>query len=256
MPVDNEASLTDQAIYERIVEAVLDHRLPPGTRLTEDKLGSIFGVSRTRIKPILVRLANEKIITLTHNRGASVAQPTFEESQEIFETRRLIEPVLLRRFMAHAQAEDIAVLSRMVAEERMAQDQGDMHKAIGLSGEFHLYIAQKARHETMGRLLRGNTRAMDASCRMDENHFAVLLSGVGLATAHSRMEGLRRQCATQIVMLDGVELGFTVAMGVASFPHTAHGHEELVSACSAALGEARRRGGNTVALASIRFEGG
>ena len=110
--------------------------------------------------------------------------------------------------------------------------------------------------EAMGRLLRGNTRAMDASCRLDENHFAVLLSGVGLATAHSRMEGLRRQCATQIVMLDGVELGFTVAMGVASFPHTAHGHEELVSACSTALADARRRGGNTVALASIRFEGG
>lgn len=110
--------------------------------------------------------------------------------------------------------------------------------------------------EAMGRLLRGNTRAMDASCRMDERHFAVLLSGVGLATAHSRMEGLRRQCATQIVMLDGQELGFTVAMGVASFPHTAHGHDELVAACTAALAEAKRRGGNTVALASIRFDVG
>jgi DNA-binding GntR family transcriptional regulator len=153
MPVESESGLTDQAIYERIVESVLDHRLPPGTRLTEDKLGSIFGVSRTRIKPILVRLANEKIITLAPNRGASVAQPTFEESQEVFETRRLIEPVLLRRFMLHAQADDIAVLSRMVAEERLAQDQGDMHKAIGLSGEFHLYIAHHAQHETMGRIM-------------------------------------------------------------------------------------------------------
>ncbi len=108
--------------------------------------------------------------------------------------------------------------------------------------------------EAMGRLLRGNTRAMDASCRIDDRHFAVLLSGVGLATAHSRMEGLRRQCATQIVMLDGQEIGFSVAMGVASFPHTAHGHDELVAACQAALAEAKRRGGNTVALASIRFE--
>ena len=108
--------------------------------------------------------------------------------------------------------------------------------------------------EAMGRLLRGNTRAMDASCRLDESHFAVLLSGVGLATAHSRMEGLRRQCATQIVMLDGVELSFSVAMGVASFPHTAHNHDELTAACLVALAEARRRGGNTVALASIRFD--
>ena len=108
--------------------------------------------------------------------------------------------------------------------------------------------------EAMGRLLRGNTRAMDASCRIDDRHFAVLLSGVGLATAHSRMEGLRRQCATQIVMLDGIELGFSVAMGVASFPHTAHSYDELTTACTAALAEASRRGGNTVVLASIRFD--
>ena len=101
---------------------------------------------------------------------------------------------------------------------------------------------------------RGDTRAMDAACRYDDRRFAVLLSGVGLATAHARMEGLRRQCATQIVVLDGQELGFTVSMGVASFPHTAHSQDELVSSCDSALAEAKRRGGNHVTLASIRFE--
>ena len=108
-------------------------------------------------------------------------------------------------------------------------------------------------HEAMGRLLRGNTRAMDASCRIDDRRFAVLLSGVGLATAHSRMEGLRRQCATQIIALDGQELGFTVSVGVASFPHTAQTQEGVIAACEAALAQARQRGGNAVALASIRF---
>jgi diguanylate cyclase (GGDEF)-like protein len=108
--------------------------------------------------------------------------------------------------------------------------------------------------EALGRLLRGNTRAMDASCRLDEDRFAVLLSGVGLATAHARMEGLRRQCAAHIVVLDGCDLGFTVSMGVASFPHTAHTEEELLAAADLALQEALRRGGNHVALASISFE--
>ena len=83
-----------------------------------------------------------------------------------------------------------------------------------------------------------------------------LLSGVGLATAHSRMEGLRRQCATQIVVLDARDLRFTVSMGVASFPHTAHTQEEIFAACENALAEARRRGGNHVTLASIRFDVG
>ena len=122
-------------------------------------------------------------------------------------------------------------------------------EALALGNEARLRVL-----EALGRLLRSNTRAMDASCRLTEDRFAVLLSGVGLATAHSRMEGLRRQCATQIVMLNGHDLGFTVSMGVASFPHTAHSQEELTSAADAALAEAQRRGGNHVTLASIRFE--
>ena len=108
--------------------------------------------------------------------------------------------------------------------------------------------------EALGRLLRSNTRAMDASCRIADDRFGVLLSGVGLATAHSRMEGLRRQCATQIVVLDGEELGFTVSMGVASFPHTASSQEGLLAACETALEQARERGGNHVTLATIRLD--
>lgn len=125
----------------------------------------------------------------------------------------------------------------------------DKVQALGEPARAHLL-------EAVGRLLRGGTRAMDASCRYDDNRFAVLLSGVGLATAHSRMEGLRRRCATQIVLLHGEELGFSVAMGVASFPHTAQSLDALLQASQAALAEARRRGGNHVTLASISLGAG
>lgn len=108
--------------------------------------------------------------------------------------------------------------------------------------------------EALGRLLRSNTRAMDAPCRLGPERFSVLLSGVGLATAHARMEGFRRQCATQLVALGGEALRFTVSMGVASFPHTAQTQSGLLKAAEDALAEANRRGGNHVALASIPFD--
>lgn len=108
--------------------------------------------------------------------------------------------------------------------------------------------------DAIGRLLRGGTRAMDATARLDGHRFLVLLSGVGLATAHARMETLRRQCATQIVAFNGRELRFTASMGVASFPHTASDREQLLGASQAALAEAQRRGGNHVTLAAIRFD--
>ena len=75
--------LSDQAIYERMVSAILDHQLPPGTKLVEDRLAAAFGVSRTRIRPVLVRLANEKVVTLTPNRGAAIAEPSEQEAHGV-----------------------------------------------------------------------------------------------------------------------------------------------------------------------------
>jgi diguanylate cyclase (GGDEF)-like protein len=129
--------------------------------------------------------------------------------------------------------------------------------AIDPPAEAELRLGPSARDRLLGelsQLLRTNTRPMDAACRLSEERFAILLSGVGLATAHSRVESLRRQCATQIVVLDGQDFGFTISMGVASFPHTAHTQDQLLEASEMALESARRKGGNRVSLASIRFE--
>lgn len=144
----------DNDIYERMISAVLDHRLPPGTKLVEDRLAEAFGVSRTRIRPVLVRLANEQVVTLTPHRGATIAEPTEQEAREVFEVRRLIEPTLVERFVAQASAADVQVLARRIREEEAARLAGDMRRAIRLSGDFHLHIADRAGHNTLGRILR------------------------------------------------------------------------------------------------------
>lgn len=107
--------------------------------------------------------------------------------------------------------------------------------------------------ESLGRLLRANTRAMDSPCRLGGDRFVVLLSGIGLATAHARMEQLRRQCAEHIVPFNGQQIPFTVSMGVSSFPHTAGIVDELLRSADRALVSARDKGGNRIALASIQF---
>ena len=82
------ASPTENEIYERMAAAILDHRLPPGMKLIEDRLATAFGVSRTRIRPVLVRRVNQQIATLTPNCGAMVAQATEGEAREVFKVRR------------------------------------------------------------------------------------------------------------------------------------------------------------------------
>ena len=142
--------LSDQAIYERMVSAILDHQLPPGTKLVEDRLAAAFGVSRTRIRPVLVRLANEKVVTLTPNRGAAIAEPSEAEAREVFEVRRMIEPLLVERFIGQATATHLQALKHCIRDEEAARKAGDMRRAIRLSGDFHLQIAEHAGHQTLG----------------------------------------------------------------------------------------------------------
>ncbi|WP_250862659.1 GntR family transcriptional regulator, partial [Caballeronia sp. INML3] len=40
-------------IYERLMNAIAEHRLHPGTKLAEDRLAAIFGVSRTVVRAVL-----------------------------------------------------------------------------------------------------------------------------------------------------------------------------------------------------------
>ncbi len=196
MPTTDTTPISDNAIYERLVSAILDHKLPPGTKLVEDKLATAFGVSRTRIRPVLVRLASEQVVTLTPNRGASVTQPTVEEAREVFEVRRLIEPSLVQHFMRVARPADIRRLADCIAAEESARLAGDMRRAIRQAGDFHLHIAQAAGHQTLGRILR----------ELISRTSLVLMSYSG-AHANEREEATACGCREHRVLLDAIRLG-------------------------------------------------
>jgi len=148
------AVLSDADIHARLSEAVLDQRLAPGQRLREDELGQAFGVSRTRIRQVLIRLASEDLVTLVPNAGARVAEPTPDEAREVFGARRLIEPELIAAFVARAAAADLRALQGWIRDEERARAEGRRHDAIRHAGAFHLHMAAQAGNRTLERLLR------------------------------------------------------------------------------------------------------
>lgn len=148
------AAPTDGEMHRRLFEALLDQRLAPGTRLREDELAQTFGVSRTRVRQLLIRLAGEQVVTLTPNAGARVAEPSADEAREVFAARRLVEPELLKGFVARASRQAVAGLARWITEEEQARAQGQRHEAIRRAGGFHLHIAEHAGNATLARFLR------------------------------------------------------------------------------------------------------
>jgi DNA-binding GntR family transcriptional regulator len=139
--ISSVAKPTIKDIADRITDAVMEHRLPPGSKLVEDKLAAAFKVSRTKVRQALTLLANEGIVILHANRGAFVASPTADEARELFATRHLVEPEIMRSVIARATKGDIKLLRKHLAEESHAREIGDRRAVIRLSGEFHLLLA-------------------------------------------------------------------------------------------------------------------
>jgi DNA-binding GntR family transcriptional regulator len=142
------------AIYDRILQSVLEHRLPPGTKLVEDTLAGLFSTSRAQVRDVLARLADEGVVTIIPNRGAFIATPSPEETREVFEARRLIEPMLVRWLIARRDTEAIDELRRLIAEEEDARARQDRPRMVRLAGEFHMVLADHAGNRMLARTLR------------------------------------------------------------------------------------------------------
>jgi len=132
----------DDIVYAHIFDAILERRLPPGTKLNEEALGDIFSVSRTIIRRSLLRLSHEQVVVIRPNRGAIVAAPSVEEAKQVFIARQALEAAITELAVMNATAKQISALRKLIVLENAATNQGDLGKAIRLSGEFHLQLAE------------------------------------------------------------------------------------------------------------------
>ena len=140
--------------YERIWNAIMDHSLPPATRLVEDRLCEIFGIGRTRMRQVLQRLAHERIVTLMPNRGAMVSKPTVLEAREVFAARRVVEAGIVEAYISSATRADHKRVHDHLAREKAAWSENNRRAMLKLSGEFHLVIAEIAGNSILLELLR------------------------------------------------------------------------------------------------------
>lgn len=149
---------TPAAIAERIRDAILEHRLEPGAKLTEAQLCEVFGVKRGTVRQALSLLATEHLVDLEPNRGAFVASPSLQEVHEVFEMRRIIEGAVIERVCRDQGGQGVAhlkAIEKMIERERKAFEQRDFRSWIRLSGEFHTALATLTGNRVLCNCLAG-----------------------------------------------------------------------------------------------------
>ena len=152
-PAGDAPPLSEREIADRIVSAVMEQRLPPGTKLSENVLCDAFSTSRARVRRVLLMLAERDVVDLHSNRGAFVAQPSVDNARNVFAARRAIEPAITRAAAERATKVEIATLRRHVDAETSAQAGNHGHDAIRLSGAFHVTLAEIGGNPVLTRIV-------------------------------------------------------------------------------------------------------
>lgn len=175
-------SVSAEEIAQDIATAIVEKRLPPGTRLREEALGKVYGVSRTKVRAALLTLSRDKLIQIVPDKGALVSKPSVQEAREVFAVRRVLEAEVVRLFTAQARPRDFELLEQHIHIERATLEPRTSPGSARekLLGDFHVVMAECVGNVTLAELVRemvarSSLIAMlypssnDAHCSSDEH---------------------------------------------------------------------------------------
>ncbi len=134
--------LDDQSLYEVLSGTLLSGCLGAGTKLGEQRLATIFDVSRERIRKVLHRLGHERLIEVLPNRGAFVVNPSLQDARQVYEARRILEGGIAWRVAMSLTSEQQSQLRSHFVTEEHAHCHANRAESIRLSGAFHILLAE------------------------------------------------------------------------------------------------------------------
>jgi DNA-binding GntR family transcriptional regulator len=143
-----------QRIVDSITTAIVERRLMPGTKLAEQQIADIFGVSRTLVRQALNQLKSDRLVTLEPARGAFVAKPGVQEARQVFEVRAMLEAAMVRQLCAVITDAQIAELRQHVQAEAAAVARTDVPGRTRLLADFHVVLAQMLDNQVLAEMLQ------------------------------------------------------------------------------------------------------
>ena len=147
----SRAVLSD-TVKDRLLEAILDGRYPPGSRIIETKAAREFGTSQAPVREALRDLEALGVVEIAPFRGARVRRPSRAELLEAYVVRSELEALVVRLAVPRLTGDDVARLTTLLEEMHAKAETGDTVGEASADAAFHGYLVDVAGNGTLKRV--------------------------------------------------------------------------------------------------------
>ncbi|MDP9145088.1 MAG: GntR family transcriptional regulator [Actinomycetota bacterium] len=152
---DEGFSATRQSAHEFVRgvlrRAILNGELASGSRLVQAEVAAMLDVSTTPVREALRDLATEGLVQFDPHRGAIVAELSAEDVHDIYEIRRVLEPLAMRQAVPRVSDALLARLRRLhqgMLDEPYSVDWVDRNRV------FHMAVYETAASPRLAAIIR------------------------------------------------------------------------------------------------------
>jgi DNA-binding GntR family transcriptional regulator len=145
IPLTPAPNLTEQ-VYARVLEAIIDRKLLPGQRVTQNELAARLGVSRQPVSHALHLLHRQGLLAESGRRGFEVTQLDPERIRQLYEVRGAIDALAARMAARRAKTDPTgcAHLQAALRAGRTTDKSTPLARLVALDVDFHSAIYRLA----------------------------------------------------------------------------------------------------------------
>jgi DNA-binding GntR family transcriptional regulator len=132
-----QTGTVQNSVYTALRKNIINLNLAPGTAISEKEVGSRYKISRTPVREAFINLSKEGLVKVVPQRETMVSLIDFGRVEQEFFLRESLEMAVLKPFIANAQADHFAELSRIIELQDEAFDRNDYIEFMNYDDAFH-----------------------------------------------------------------------------------------------------------------------
>lgn len=142
-----------EAAYHYIKQRIIDGSYMPYQKLTEAHLAETIGVSRNTIKKALLKLEQEKLVTIEENKGASIKSFTLEEVMNYLDIRAVLEGLVAKSIAKNISSTELEKMNIILQEMAIRLEDKKYDEYADLNKDFHSVIYKATKNNQAVELL-------------------------------------------------------------------------------------------------------